>query len=331
MRRSNRSLRSVIATCITTWALLTTSLRPAVAIEPWRIVVRVQGRVESLEPGQTAWAPIFRSRRLNDGAFARTQAESEACINLADQSSFRIGPSSEVEMTKFQLTPEGRTVVFNLRFGKIRADVAKSLTRSSRFEVRTPNGVLAARGTEFSVTVMPETELKRLQGRPSKAQAATPEAEMLLAQSTPLVTLVTVHEGTVTAQLDGSNKSVSLHAGDSAVMTGGPSSGGSTPPGTGVPQVNPPGFPSDAVMPDTAPNPPSPQEQAVRAQTHGFQDPSLSPPGSTTNGTSGNGNGATSSTSPPQFSPGNTTTPLENTTGGQGGAGNTGRINIIVK
>ena len=52
MRRSNRSLRSVIATCITTWALLTTSLRPAVAIEPWRIVVRVQGRVESLEPGQ---------------------------------------------------------------------------------------------------------------------------------------------------------------------------------------------------------------------------------------------------------------------------------------
>ncbi len=124
---------------------------PAPALDPWRLVVRVDGRVESLHPGQSDWSPIWRSRILSDGDRARTLQNSNARVKLADQSEFTIGPDTEVEMTRFSLTPESRTVLFNLKIGQIQASVAKALNRASRFEVTTPNGVLAARGTEFTV------------------------------------------------------------------------------------------------------------------------------------------------------------------------------------
>ncbi len=124
---------------------------PVDALEAWRLVVRVSGRVESRQQGQENFSPIWRSRILTDGDLARTGKDSRASIKLADQSEFTIGADTTVEMTKFALTPEGRTVVFNLQVGKVRARVARLLGRQSRFEVHTPNGVLAARGTDFYV------------------------------------------------------------------------------------------------------------------------------------------------------------------------------------
>jgi len=135
---------------------------PADSIEPWRIVVRVDGKVGSKSPGQDDYSPIWRSRVLTDGDWAKTGQDSQARIKLADQSEFTIGSDTVVEMTKFQLTPEGRTVVFNLTIGKIRARVAKALGKQSKFEVKTPNGVLAARGTDFYVQQFKDEKAARL-------------------------------------------------------------------------------------------------------------------------------------------------------------------------
>lgn len=323
--RSRPSARTT-AVLVATIALFGAMLTPARAIEPWRLVVRLEGRVESLEPGQTSWAPIFRSRRLNDGALARTQASSAANINLADQTSFRLGPNTEVEMTKFSLSAEGRLVVFNLRFGQIRADVAKALGRQSRFEVRTPNGVLAARGTDFSVTVMPEAELRNRQGKASPPQAGAGGVDDLLAQTGRMITLVKVNEGVVVASLDG-GRPFSLGPGDTAILDGG-----------GV-HTNPPNFPNGQLLPPDEPPPNlealnirreaslygdwafqmQQQLQVRRRYAGGVLPPPDLPPGGETGGNNG---------PPPFFDPTNVAAPLSN---GGGGAPNTGSVNILVR
>lgn len=147
----SRKARILLLTILAVGALAL----PAVSLEPWRMVVRMQGRVESQRAGEQAWDPIFRSRVLSDGDAARTQDNSRALIKLADGSQFTVGAATVVEMTRFVLTPEGRTVVFNLRLGRLRATVAKSFGSEGKFEVKTPNGVLAAHGTEFYVEYVP--------------------------------------------------------------------------------------------------------------------------------------------------------------------------------
>ncbi|MBM3465487.1 MAG: FecR domain-containing protein, partial [Armatimonadetes bacterium] len=134
---------------------------PCLALDPFRIIVRVTGKVASRQPGQDDWSPIWRSRVLTDGDMARTYQDARACVKLADGSQFTVGQDSVVEMTKFELTDAGRTVVFNLLVGKIRARGAKAVGKQSKFEVKTPNGVLAARGTDFYVKQTPGAQSRR--------------------------------------------------------------------------------------------------------------------------------------------------------------------------
>ena len=224
-------------------------------IEAWRVVVRDVGRVESMQPGQASWAPIWRSRVLTDGDLARTQADSRARILLADQSEFAIGASSVVEMTKFQLTPEGRTVLFNLQVGKVRARVARAFGQRSRFEVTTPNGVLAARGTEFFVQQLPAAPvaaaglLTASLGQLDLAEAGTPA---------PGNTFVKVLSGTVALQAQ--QGTTLLQAGQTALFGQGtgvllnvlpPGSGGAAPVGNGESQS--PGKQGQAPKDGTAP------------------------------------------------------------------------------
>lgn len=325
MHRSRHTSRTAAAV-VAILALLGALLAPAGAIEPWRLVVRIEGHVESLEPGQTSWAPIFRSRRLNDGALARTQASSAANINLADQTSFRLGPDTEVEMTKFRLTAEGRLVVFNLRFGKIRADVAKALGRQSRFEVRTPNGVLAARGTEFSVTVMPEAELRNLQGKPSPPQAGESGVDGLLAQTGNMVTLIRVYEGVVEASLDGRHP-FRLAAGDNAIIH------------THGVRMNPPNFPPSQMLPSND-LPPDPRVHNARDHANFYLDWSFHARqqaqfhqrfGGDTQPNGGmppRGMAGANGAPPPFYNPANVVTPLNNA---QGSQPTTGTVNVIVR
>jgi FecR protein len=147
----HRSPLAYLVGCgVLAWTTIT-SLSPASGLDSWRVVVRDSGKLESLQPGQSSWSPVWRSRVLTNGDLARTKAASRARVLLADQSQFTIGADTVVEMTRFELSPSGRTVLFRLQVGKIRATVAKALGAESRFEVSTPNGVLAARGTEFYV------------------------------------------------------------------------------------------------------------------------------------------------------------------------------------
>lgn len=126
--------------------------RCAWGLDPdWKLVARVTGTVESQKAQQDSWNFIWESRMLKDGDKARTSANSRAKICLADQSVLTIGENSLVEMSEFKMTPQSRIVKLKLEFGKLRSRVEKFLGKESRFEVTTPNAVLAARGTDFLV------------------------------------------------------------------------------------------------------------------------------------------------------------------------------------
>lgn len=238
-----------------------TALSMAYALEPWRIVVRVQGDVKSKESGQPDFSPIFRSRRLGDGSEARTGADGLATINLADQSVCRMAPNSWVEMTQFHLTPEGRNVVFFLKYGKIQADVAKFFGKQNTFEVKTPNGVLAARGTDFSVTLADASEIPQLKKQAPRPQASQANIDGALAQAGSVVTLARVYDGKVRTQsLDG-KFTVTLQAGDRAII------------GVNFIILNPPYFPNGMMMPPAHELRTPVLVQQMQFQANSYQDP----------------------------------------------------------
>ncbi|MCL5773378.1 MAG: FecR family protein [Firmicutes bacterium] len=133
-------------------SLLVFLLLPGWGISPnWKLVVKLTGTVESQKADQTSWVGIWRSRMLEDGDKARTLDKSLANIRLADQSIIKMGPNTVVEMAKFQLTEQSRLAQLKMDAGVIRVKVGKFSGKESKFEVKTPNAVLAARGTDFYV------------------------------------------------------------------------------------------------------------------------------------------------------------------------------------
>jgi len=140
----------LIALLLVTVTLL--ALQPAAAAQnDWKLVVRVKGTVQSQKSGDANWVGIWQSRMLQNGDKARTLDASRANIRLADQSVVTLGANTVVAMEQFSMTPQSRTAVINLVSGRIRANVGRFTGQQSRFQVTTPNAVLAARGTEFFV------------------------------------------------------------------------------------------------------------------------------------------------------------------------------------
>ncbi|MCL5773379.1 MAG: FecR family protein [Firmicutes bacterium] len=186
--------------------------QPSMATSPdWKLVVKVSGRVESQKADQTAWVGIWQSRMLKDGDKARTLENSIANIRLADQTIIKMGSSTVVEISKFQMNEQSRIAKLKLDIGALRVKTGKFTGKESKFEVKTPNGVLAARGTDFlivqekvtrqgadSVTKLPgdgNTEIYMFNG----------DAEYKFYDSDGnLITSVTLHAGdTMTCSPDG--------------------------------------------------------------------------------------------------------------------------------
>ncbi|MCL5037255.1 MAG: FecR family protein [Chloroflexi bacterium] len=126
--------------------------------EAWKLVARINGKVESQKSNEAGWSPIWQARLLRDGDRARTLGDSRARIILADKSYVILGQNTTVELENFKLTPQSRFVNLKLLTGRLRAEVSKFMGKDSNFEITTPNGVLSARGTEFFVEQKPENE-----------------------------------------------------------------------------------------------------------------------------------------------------------------------------
>ena len=188
--------------------------------DKWKLVIKVAGTVESQFSGQSKWEEIWQSRMLQDGDRTRTLANSRARIKLSDNSLVTLGQNTEVELSKYQVEQKSNVVELKLLFGKIRNNVAKSKNKKVKYEVKTPNAVLAARGTDFFVEYSNETAGEQPQGG---------------------VTKLIVFSDTV--ELTAGGRTVLIHQGNSAMVG---ASGNITvnPPGLKAAPPSPPGVPN---------------------------------------------------------------------------------------
>ncbi len=168
----------------------------------WVVVSRQAGTVESRLKTSSTWLRISNNRRLGTEDSVRTAADGAARLRLADNSIMAMGPNTSVVLKEFTLNSMRRDVNVNLNNGKVRSQVAKHRGRESRFQITSPNAVMAAQGTDYSVMVdnggenLTEDDLEKV------------------------VTKVSVFSGRVAVTNKLSGSTIIINAGQTGIVTG---------------------------------------------------------------------------------------------------------------
>jgi hypothetical protein len=141
---------------------------------------RVNGRVEYQQRGQTAWPPLTVGTRLVEGDQVRAMAGGDAQLDLPDGSTILIAENTRFAVTKldYDNATRDRNASFHVVAGKVRAQVSQAAVtlvraRQSNFNISTPNGVAAVRGTILVNAYNPATRETLSFVFPSPGQAAS--------------------------------------------------------------------------------------------------------------------------------------------------------------
>jgi hypothetical protein len=142
-------------------------------------VVRATGRVDVLPRGQSAWMPTTVGARLVEGDQVRALAGSAADLSLPDGSTILIAENTRFAVTKlnYDTATRDRDASFHVVAGKVRAQVSQAAVqliraRQSNFNISTPNGVAAVRGTIVVMAYNPATRETLTFVFPSPGQVA---------------------------------------------------------------------------------------------------------------------------------------------------------------
>lgn len=122
------------------------------------LVEAVQGTVEFAPPGSSAFAPLDKGRRLPVGTTIRTGSNGTADIITTPGSAIHIGNDSNLRLNALAFAKSGSTVTqreahLQLTSGVVSALIDPSTPKITDFQVQTPEGSAAARGTFYAVMV----------------------------------------------------------------------------------------------------------------------------------------------------------------------------------
>jgi len=121
-------------------------------------VFSVSGSVESAAPGSSSYAPLKKGATLPIGSTIRTGDDGVAVIVTTPGSAVQIGSNSIVKLNKLAFAKTGgdvtqRQAVLQLTSGVVSALIDPSTPKITDFQVQTPEGAAAARGTFYAVLV----------------------------------------------------------------------------------------------------------------------------------------------------------------------------------
>jgi hypothetical protein len=116
---------------------------------------KAEGQVKKVSFGP--WQKVQPKQNIHVNDRIRTSRKSRLKILFKDKSLFAMGPKTEITLEKFLFQPENklRQSVVNIAHGLSMYIINKeSVNPDSKFEIRTPTAILAARGTKgfFSAT-----------------------------------------------------------------------------------------------------------------------------------------------------------------------------------
>ncbi|MEM7698106.1 MAG: FecR family protein, partial [Verrucomicrobiota bacterium] len=87
------------------------------------------------------------------GSTVKTGPDSRAVIVITPRSAIRVAADSEVVIEKVDETATPEEVMIDLKDGSLGALLKPNAAGAMDFQIRTPSGVAAARGTFFAVVV----------------------------------------------------------------------------------------------------------------------------------------------------------------------------------
>ena len=174
-------------------ACLIGTLPVLAASKTWVQVTRKAGLVESKLASSQNWLRIPNNRRLGVDDSVRTNEEGKAHLKLADNSVVALNPSTSIVLREFVLTANQRSVSIDLEKGQLRTQVSQFNGSNNRYQIKSPNAVMAAQGTDFSVTFINDNSAPR--------------------------TILRVHNGTVHIQNLMAAQFITVNAGQAAVVT----------------------------------------------------------------------------------------------------------------
>jgi hypothetical protein len=159
-------------------------------------VVRVVGRVDVILKGQAAWAPVSLGARLREGDQIRALAGGSADLNMPDGSTILLAENTRFAVTRLDYDTASRDRNFSVHLvaGKVRAQVQQAgvtlaRTRQSNFNISTPTGVAAVRGTILISAFNPATQETLTFVFPSPGQSASAARATFVARGGQSVTV----------------------------------------------------------------------------------------------------------------------------------------------
>src|SRR5271155_5211127 len=118
----------------------------------------VSGTAEFAGPGSSSYAPLTKGQTLAIGSTVRTGDDGVAVLVTTPGSAIQLGNSSILKINQLAFAKSGsdvtqRTAVLQLTSGVISALIDPSTPKITDFQVQTPEGAAAARGTFYAVLV----------------------------------------------------------------------------------------------------------------------------------------------------------------------------------
>src|ERR1700683_2250169 len=121
-------------------------------------VFSVSGTAEFAGPGSSSYAPLKKGQMLPVGSTVRTGDDGVAVLVTTPGSAIQVGNSSVLKINQLAFAKSGSSVtqrqaVLQLNSGVVSALIDPSTPKITDFQVQTPEGAAAARGTFYAVLV----------------------------------------------------------------------------------------------------------------------------------------------------------------------------------
>jgi hypothetical protein len=139
------------------FALLLAAL-PVAAAPVRALVFSVSGTAEGAPPGSSSFRPLQKGDHLDIGSTVRTGSNGVAVVVTTPGSAIQIGNDSEVKLTEMAFAKAGGSITqreahVQLMSGVVSALIDPHTPTVTDFQIQTPEGVAAARGTFYAVLV----------------------------------------------------------------------------------------------------------------------------------------------------------------------------------
>jgi hypothetical protein len=116
-------------------------------------VSSVGGKVTYSEPHTDTFAPLAAGSTIPVGSRIRTGGDGTAIVIVVSGAAMQISENSDVTIASMSSTPEKRKALVTLKSGTVSALIDPKRSKQTDFKIQTPQGVAAARGTFYGVTV----------------------------------------------------------------------------------------------------------------------------------------------------------------------------------